>query len=49
VWGVVDRVVDVGPALLDLGVDRVHIVDADVRVPHHVDDLPMRHQALGLI
>jgi hypothetical protein len=44
VWGVVDRVVDSGASVLDLGVDGIDIVHADVGVPHLVDDLPVRDE-----
>lgn len=47
VRGVVDRVIDASASLLNLGIDRIHIVDPDVRIPHLVHDLPVRHKALG--
>jgi hypothetical protein len=46
---VVDRVVDAGAALLDLVVERVAVVAADVDVPHLVDDPPVRDEARGVL
>ena len=47
--GVIDRVVDASPSLLNLNLDRIDIVDPEVRIPHLVHDPPVRHAALGLI
>ena len=38
---VVDRVVDGRATVLQLCVDRIRVVDADVQVPNFVDELPV--------
>jgi hypothetical protein len=45
VRSVVDRVVDARATVLNLCIDRVYVVYADIRVPHLVDDSPVRDQA----